>query len=140
MASVVAIHISPASHMPMQSVREATLVADYGLAGDRKAKVGSKRQVLLMPLEVLEGLGLSPGAVRENLTTKGIDIMALPVGARLRVGAALLEVTLACTPCALMDAVRPGLQEELRGRRGMLCRVIEGGTVHVGAPIERVEK
>jgi MOSC domain-containing protein YiiM len=132
MGVVEAIHVGLGSRIPMKPVDEAQVVADFGLEGDRKAKAGSSRQVLIMPGEVLDRLGLEPGMVRENFTTRGLDVMALPRGARVRVGEALLEATLACTPCGLMDDVRSGLQEELRGQRGMLFRVIEGGTVRRG--------
>jgi MOSC domain-containing protein YiiM len=58
------------------------------------------------------------------------------MGQRLRIGEALLEVTIPCAPCKRMDDIRPGLQEELRGRRGMLCRVVECGAIRVGDSVE----
>jgi MOSC domain-containing protein YiiM len=56
------------------------------------------------------------------------------------VGEVLLEVTKPCTPCHLMDEIRQGLQEAIRGRRGMLCRVIEAGRIRRGDAIEIEEK
>jgi MOSC domain-containing protein YiiM len=106
------------------------------LEGDRQARKGRRGQVLLMPGEVLEALDVQPGQVRENLTTQGIDVMTIPLGARLKVGEALLEITKPATPCEHMDAVRPGLQQELAGQRGMLARVLEGGQVRKGDAIE----
>ncbi len=94
----------------MKPVDAAEIVTDYGVDGDRKAKAGSKRQVLVMPAEVLDKLELTPGTVRENITTRGFDVMALPRGARVRIGGALLEATVECAPCGLMDDIRPGLQ------------------------------
>lgn len=138
MGTVAAIHIGKRSNLPMTPVEEAEIVTDYGLEGDRNARAGSKRQVLMMPGEVLDKLGLEPGTVRENITTRGFDVMGLPRGARVRVGEALLEATLACNPCKLMDDIRPGLQEELRGQRGMLFRVLEGGRVRAGDAVEVV--
>ena len=139
MGTVTAIHIGRRARLPMTAVAEAEIVTDYGLDGDRNAKAGSKRQVLIMPGEVLAALGLEPGTVRENLTTRGFDVMAVPRGAQVRVGEALLEATFECTPCSLMDDIRPGLREELRSQRGMLFRVLQGGRVRVGDAIERVE-
>jgi MOSC domain-containing protein YiiM len=136
MGLVTAIHVSAQQGQPMQPRDEAQIIADYGLEGDRKAKAGSTRQVLVMPAEVLDTLGLAPGVVRENITTRGLDVMSLPRGARVRVGMALLEVAKPCTPCGLMDEIRPGLQEELRGQRGVLFRVVEGGPVRVGDRVE----
>lgn len=132
MGQVTAIHIGKGSRIPMTYRDEATLVEDYGVQGDRKARAGSKRQVLVMPAEVLDKFGLEPGVVRENITTRGFDVMALPRGSRVAIGGALLEATIECAPCGLMDDIRPGLQEELRGQRGMLFRVLRGGQVRVG--------
>jgi MOSC domain-containing protein YiiM len=49
----------------------------------------------------------------------------------------LLEVSAVCTPCNQLEKVRPGLRRELYGRRGMLCRVLEGGAIQIGDPIQR---
>ncbi len=139
MGIVEAIHIKPGSRIPMQPVRQARLVAGLGIEGDAAARQQSKRQVLVMPAEVLDAFGLPAGAVRENITTRGFDVMALRRGQRVRIGEALLETTLECAPCGLMDHIRPGLQEALRGQRGMLFRVVLGGMVNVGDLIEVVE-
>ena len=88
-----------------------------------------------MPLEILEEFGLEAGAFKENITTRGLDVMSLERGQRVRVGQALLEATVPCTPCDFIDSIRPGLQEESRGQRGMLFRVLEGGQVRVGDPV-----
>jgi MOSC domain-containing protein YiiM len=61
------------------------------------------------------------------------------MGQRIRVGEALLEITKECEPCHQMDAIRQGLQEALRGRRGILCRVIESGKIRRGDAIEIVQ-
>ncbi|NIR44787.1 MAG: MOSC domain-containing protein [Gemmatimonadetes bacterium] len=123
----------------MAPVDPAVFVADAGLEGCRHAKPQSRRQVLLIEEETLAALGLEPGAVKENVTTRGIDLTSLPVDTRLRLGGAVeLWITGACHPCALMDQIRQGLQEELRGRRGVLAWVKKGGVVPVGDPIVQV--
>ena len=68
----------------------------------------------------------------------GMNVNGLAVGQRLHVGEAHQEVSMACTPCDLLEKIRPGLRRELRGRRGMLCRVIEGGTIRRGDAIEKL--
>lgn len=136
MAHVIAIHRSAEHRAPMEKLDSVRIIEDYGLEGDRQARKGRRGQVLLMPGEVLESLDVQPGQVRENLTTQGIDVMTIPLGARLKVGEALLEITKPATPCDHMDAVRPGLQQELAGQRGMLARVLEGGQVRKGDAIE----
>jgi MOSC domain-containing protein YiiM len=80
---------------------------------------------------------LAPGILRENITTDGINVNGLAPGQKLRVGEARLEVSAACGPCDLMEKIRPGLRRELYGRRGVLCRVVEGGIIRRGDTIEK---
>jgi len=109
----------------MESLSAAAAVADRGFSGCAHARAASKRQILLVDRETLDAMNLQPGIIRENITTDGLNVNGLPVGQRLRVGAAVLEVSAACTPCDQMEKVRPGLRREIYGRRGMLCRVIK---------------
>jgi len=95
--------------------------------------------VLLMEQEILDEFGIAPGRARENITTRGIELSGLTLGQRLRIGEALLEVTKPCTPCHQMDEIREGLQEAIRGRRGLLCRVIESGKIRRGDRVEMEE-
>lgn len=120
----------------MQKVHAAQALTNLGLAGDRHAKAGGSRQVLFMPSEVLARLGVPIGAVKENVTTQGIDLMTLASGTRLQIGAAVFEITKLCEPCERMDEIRAGLRAELEGQRGMLARVVQGGPLSVGDPIE----
>ena len=92
--------------------------------------------MLLMDIETLRALDLSPGMVRENITTEGLEVNALRVGQKLRVGEVELQVSLVCAPCEEIEKLRAGLQEQMVGRRGMLCRVLRGGMVKSGDPIE----
>lgn len=120
----------------MQTVDPAVLQADYGLEGCRHARPKSRRQVLLIEQETLESLKLAPGAVKENITTRGIDLASLPVDTRVFLGDEVeLRITGPCHPCGYMDEIRDGLQEELRGRRGVLAWVKQGGRVRVGDTI-----
>jgi MOSC domain-containing protein YiiM len=121
---------------PMKEVGEAEAVWDKGLKGCIHGRPGSKRQVSLIDVETLEKLSIPPGAVKENITTRGLDFLRLEAGQHLRIGGSLLEIALPCDPCSRMDEIRQGLQEELRGQRGWLCRVVEGGTIRRGDRIE----
>jgi MOSC domain-containing protein YiiM len=120
----------------MDAHERARAVADHGLDGCAHARPGGKRQVLFASSEHLEAVGVDPGRIRENFTVDGADVQAWPVGQRLRVGEAVFELTMVCDPCERMEAIRPGLRQELEGRRGMLARVVEGGEVAVGDQIE----
>jgi MOSC domain-containing protein YiiM len=136
LAQVHRLFIAFVHRQPMREVEKVAAIADRGLEGCIHGRPGGRRQVLLMDRETLEELEVSPGAIRENVTTQGLNLKTLAEGQRLRVGAALLEVTVPCHPCHLMDEIRPGLKETLRGRRGWLCRVVETGLVKQGDAIE----
>lgn len=117
----------------MRPRNPAVFVRDGGIEGDCHGRPKSRRQVLLIESETLEALGVPPGSVKENVTTRGIDLMSLPRDTRLGLGAeVVLWITGPCAPCALMNDVRPGLEDELQGRRGVLAWVERGGAVHLG--------
>jgi MOSC domain-containing protein YiiM len=119
---------------------EVFAVENKGFQDCIHGRRGSTRQVLVMDHETLEEFGIAPGRVRENITTRGIALGTLSFGQRLRAGEALLEVTKPCTPCHQMDEIRQGLQEAIRGRRGLLCRVVESGRIRRGDRVELEEK
>jgi MOSC domain-containing protein YiiM len=138
MASVHNLFRAPKKHLPMEELREAQILADFGFEGCSHAQPAGNRQVLLIDRETLEAMELQPGILRENITTDGLNVNSLQVGQQLRIGEARLEVTLVCTPCNQMERIRPGLRKELWGRRGMLCRVLESGIVRPRDPIEKL--
>src|SRR5712675_1784911 len=138
MANVLHLFRAPQQRLPMEEITEVRAVEDSGLEGCTHARTGSPRQVLLMDSETLELMELQPGIIRENITTRGINVNGLVTGQRLRVGSAQLEVSMVCTPCDQLEKIRPGLRRELRGRRGMLCRVTAGGVIRQGDRIERL--
>jgi MOSC domain-containing protein YiiM len=124
---------------PMREFEEVLAVENKGFADCLHGRSGSTRQILVMDLETLEEFGIAPGRARENITTRGIALGTLALGKRLRAGEVLLEVTKPCTPCHLMDEIRQGLQEAIRGRRGLLCRVVEPGRIRRGDRVEMEE-
>ena len=87
--------------------------------------------------ETLDAMQLPPGMIRENITTQGLNVNGLAMGEKLRIGSVLLQVSAVCTPCDQLEKVRRGLRREMYGRRGMLCRVLEGGVIRVGEAIHR---
>ena len=139
MAEVAHLFRCIAHRLPMRAVDDIEAVANRGLSGCAHAQPGGLRQVLLMDLETLEAMNLHPGVIKENITVRGLDVRALRPGQRVRIGEALLEVTVPCEPCKRMEDIRAGLKQELRGRRGMLCRVVETGRMRVGDPIVLLE-
>ncbi len=136
MAKVLHLFRAPKRHAPMEELSTARIVENSGLEDCAHARPGGKRQVLLVDVETLRSMNLTPGITRENITMEGLDVNALQVGQTLQIGSVHLEVSAVCEPCELMETIRPGLQQELQGRRGMLCRVLRGGTVQPGDTLE----
>jgi MOSC domain-containing protein YiiM len=137
-AEVLHLFVAVVHRQPMRELVEVQAEADRGFAGCIHGRPAGRRQVLLMDVETLGRLGLPPGIVKENITTRGLALGELQSGQRLRVGEALLEVTVPCEPCHRMEEIRHGLRQDLRGRRGMLCRVAEAGRIRRGDTIEVV--
>jgi len=109
------------------------------------------RQVHLIQAELFDDLAptghvVRPGDLGENVTTTGIDLLALPAGTELRLGAeARVRLTGLRTPCRLIDGFQPGLMNHLwtrtdageRVRRaGVMAVVVCGGTVSAGDAVE----
>src|SRR6202163_373881 len=138
MAKISRIFRAPKKRLPMEELEEVRVITNVGLEGCAHSRPGSARQVLLVDLETLESMDLQPGVIRENITTEGIDVNGLAMKQELRIGEARLQVEEICHPCDQLEKVRPGLRREMRGRRGMLCRVLEGGTIRRGDTFEKV--
>jgi len=129
---------APKKRLPMEELQEVRVMGDSGFEGCAHARPGSSRQILMVDNETLEAMDLSPGIIRENITTSGLNVNGLEIGQKLRVGETHLEVSAVCTPCDQLEKIRPGLRRESWGRRGMLCRVIEGGMIRSGDLIEKL--
>ena len=110
------------------------------------------RQVHLIPAEFLDelnaaGFAVSAGQLGENITTRGVDLLAMPVGTRLRLGdSARLELTGLRNPCKQLDDLAAGLMAaclekddttgELHRKSGVMAVVLEGGEVKPGDALE----
>ena len=105
----------------------------------------SLRQVSLMEREQIDehaqalGLpGIAPGAVRANIETRGIDLVAL-VGKKIKIGEAILLIYEPRIPCAKMDAICQGLRARmLENRQGVLAQVIQSGRIAIGDSIQPI--
>ena len=138
MATVHGVFVSPARKSGVStSLERATAIAGHGFEGCAHANP-PKRELLLVSKEHLDPLGLAPGQIRENVTVEGADVHEWQVGSRVRVGEAVLEITMVCDPCHRMDELRQGLRAELQNKRGMLARVTRGGEIAVGDEITLV--
>ena len=163
-AVVVSVGRAPGHAFSKPPAASIELIAGHGVEGDAHAgatvrhrsrvrknpEVPNLRQVHLIHGELLDelragGFELAPGELGENVTTRGVDLLALPRGARLRLGeAAVVELTGLRNPCVQMDRHQAGLMaavldRDARGRlvrkAGVMAVVAEGGEVRPGDPI-----
>jgi MOSC domain-containing protein YiiM len=163
--AVIAVSRSATHTVTKPNRASIRLEAGLGVAGDAHQGVTVKhrsrvardpsqlnyRQVHLIHAELLDelaqsGFEIAAGEMGENVTTRGVDLLALPAGARLRLGAdAVVEVTGLRNPCLQLDGLQPGLMAATLGRdaRGELVRkagvmgvVIAGGEVCPGDAIQ----
>tara|TARA_B100001750_G_scaffold240367_1_gene249971 strand:+ start:3861 stop:4376 length:516 start_codon:yes stop_codon:yes gene_type:complete len=135
-ALVASLQVCEASRAPMATKNIISAKANYGIVGDRHAKENGKRQILILDKEILDEFQLPIGTLRENITVENLHSQKMIAGTRIAIGAeVILEITGDCAPCSRMDEIKEGLQNQLVGQRGMLAKVIEGGTVKTGESI-----
>ena len=132
---VRALFIKPEKGGRAVSLKSVQVIAG-GLDGDRHAGHSKRRQILLLSGSVLDELHIEPGTISENVVIDGLDVMALQQGQELRMGEAVVSVTIPCDPCIQMDRIRYGLQDALQYRRGMFVKVVAPGIVRVGDPVQ----
>ena len=137
--SIISMRLCVGSRDPMKEVNGANFITGQGMEGDRHLRSDgrrSNRQVLIMDSETLSHFDLLPGQVRENVTVTGLDFSSISAGDKVSLGGdVILEITGDCEPCARMDELRPGLKDEIDGKRGLLAFVEKGGVVSVGAEV-----
>ena len=137
--TIVALHIARIKGTPSDPVKEASAISAAGLDGDRSCNPDNTRQVLIMDKETLDKFSLEPGQIKENITTTNLDLSNVKNGNVFFIGDNVtMEAVGDCEPCGKMDAIRPGLREELDGQRGILTVVINGGDINIGDSI-RIE-
>jgi MOSC domain-containing protein YiiM len=160
-ASVIAVSTKAAHGVDKSNRPAIRLIAGEGIEGDahrgatvkhrsRVAKDPTQpnlRQVHLIGAELLDelrerGFDLAPGRMGENVTTSGVDLLGLPSGTRLRLGAdAVVELTGLRNPCVQLEGLQPGLRGavldraddgSLVRRAGVMAIVVAGGEVRPG--------
>jgi len=163
--AVAAVHLSESHTFSKPYASSIRLLEGLGVEGDAHAGETVKhrsrvardpsqpnlRQIHLIHGELHDelnarGFSVAPGDMGENITTRGLNIPALPTGTQLRLGgSALIEVTGLRNPCAQLDRFQAGLMQavlardadgKLIGRAGIMAIVLAGGEVRPGDPIE----
>jgi MOSC domain-containing protein YiiM len=153
--SVVQVSVSQGG-IPKRAIPSAELT-EKGIVGDswRYPFHGGRRQaILLVTIEgidelISQGFPLFPGALGENVTTRGLNHRELRIGQRVRVGAAEIELTRLRLPCATLDVYGQGIQAAIYDARvqagdaesqrwglsGFYASVVQPGTVRPGDTI-----
>jgi len=158
---VIAVHSSSSHSFSKLAEESIKLIEGIGVQGDAHAGETVKhrsrvardpgqpnlRQVHLLHAElfdelIIAGFAVWPGELGENITTRGIDLLALPTGAQLLIGeSAVVEITGLRNPCSQLDRFQPGLmaatldrdaQGKLVRKAGVMGIVIAGGQVSAG--------
>ena len=140
--TIAAVCVSAVRGVQKEPVAEIELLVDHGARGD--AHAGDwHRQVSLLSDEAADrirakGVAIDAGDFGENILTRGIDLLAVPVGGRIRLGGAgvLLEVTQIGKVCHDPCAIYAQAGECIMPTQGIFCRVVRGGTVRPGDAIE----
>ncbi len=141
---VVAVSLGTRKGERKRQVPSVVLVEDHGVRGDAHAGPG-ERQVSLLARESIEtmrktGLDVGPGDFAENVTVEGLGVPDLLVGEKLRVGEALLEITRVGKECHDRCAIYVQAGDCVMPREGVFARVLRGGKVSPGDPVERGAK
>jgi MOSC domain-containing protein YiiM len=160
---VVAVSSSARHALAKPNRASIRLIAGLGVEGDAHAGATVKhrsrverdptqpnlRQVHLIHAELHDelrarGYELDPGQMGENITTRGVDLLALPTGTRLRLGDAVVEITGLRNPCLQLERLGKGLMQAVLDRdpdgalirkAGIMGIVLEGGEVRKGQTI-----
>lgn len=135
-AIVVAVSVSEDKGQKKTPVESVDLKENHGIVGDAHAGEWH-RQVSLLAIESIEkmqrlGLAVEAGDFAENVTTRGIDLPSLPLGARLALGKAVIEVTQIGKECHDRCAIYQMAGDCVMPKEGVFAKVTRGGTVRPG--------
>ena len=131
--SIVSLNLSERKGTVKTPVGFMDLVEGSGALGDAHAGPGN-RQLSLLAIEDIDAqssanIDLGPGAYAENITTRGVDLLSLPLGTRIAIGAALLEISQIGKECHAGCAIRRATGDCVMPKRGVFARVLIGGRI-----------
>jgi MOSC domain-containing protein YiiM len=137
---VVSINISDKKGIRKKPVKEAEIITDHGIKGDAHASHTWHRQISLLALESIKkmqdlGLKVNPGDFAENITTEGIDLIALPVGTGMNIGDVEAEVSQIGKECHTRCAIYHLAGDCVMPKEGIFIKVLKGGKIKVGDEI-----
>ncbi len=135
--SILAINISDRKGIQKKPVKHAVLVEDFGIEGDAHAGKWH-RQVSLLGDEDIDsmrekGIDLGYGDFAENITTRGINLSGLPVGTRIFMDDAVLEITQIGKKCHHGCEISRIAGTCVMPEKGVFARVLKGGSITAGS-------
>ena len=136
--TILSINVSKKKGTRKKPVKKTTLIKDHGIEGDGHAGPWH-RQVSLLASEDVERVRLLHQDLdfdyhTENITTRGVDLSALPVGTRLYIGEAVLEITQVGKNEGYHHAIEEQPREYVNRRKGVFAKVVEGGDISSSSP------
>src|SRR5208337_2904272 len=140
--SVVSINTSGKKGVRKKPVDEVTIGENFGIEGDAHASSEWHRQVSLLAIESIQkmqamGLKVQPGDFAENITTVGLDLVSLPVGTRVEIGAEVVgEVSQIGKECHTRCAIYYQAGDCVMPKEGIFIRILRGGVVRKGDKID----
>lgn len=137
---VISINISGKKGMRKNPIWSAEIITGLGIKGDAHASSTWHRQISLLALESIRkmqdlGLKVKPGDFAENITTEGIDLIALPVGTQIKIGDVEAEVSQIGKECHTRCAIYYQAGDCVMPKEGIFVKVLKGGTIRVGDKI-----
>jgi MOSC domain-containing protein YiiM len=130
---ILSVNVSHRKGVQKTPVEEAELRAGHGIAGDAHAGDWHRQVSLLADEDVQtmrgQGVEIACGDFAENITTEGVDLASLPVGTRLYLGQAVMEVPQIGKECHQHCAVYQAVGDCVMPRRGIFARVLQGGRI-----------
>lgn len=131
--AILSLNVSQKKGEQKKPVDRVRLVAGHGIEGDAHAGDWHRQVSLLADEDIMTmrtgAIEISPGDFAENVTTRGIDLGALPVGTRLVLGDAVLEITQIGKECHHGCAIRQAVGDCVMPRKGVFARVLAGGEI-----------
>ncbi len=140
--SIVSINVSDKKGVRKKPVDEVTIAENFGIEGDAHASSDWHRQVSLLALESVKkmqamGLKVQPGDFAENITTEGLDLLALPIGTRMRIGGDVIgEVSQIGKECHTRCAIYYEAGDCVMPKEGIFIRILKGGVIRKGDKID----
>lgn len=136
MPSIISLNISRTKGVSKEPVDFLEVQVDHGAVGD--AHAGDwHRQLSLLAQESIDkmtatGLDLKPGSFAENITTRGIDLVSLPIGTRLVSGEVELEITQIGKKCHSKCNIFQQVGDCVMPKEGVFAKVIRPGKLYPG--------